>query len=121
MLRFSATRLLNILYDIKCSLLNVRKLKFWSGIVHAVQFMIRSISHLVYMVYAYQFKGQLRVILPTLKSFNSLHTVCFMYELSIYGIKRICHRARFFIISHGSFQHFATFSEKNDVLIIKLK
>ena len=28
MLRFSATRLSNILYDIKCSLLNVRKLKF---------------------------------------------------------------------------------------------
>ena len=27
MLRFSATRLSNILYDIKCSLLNVRKLK----------------------------------------------------------------------------------------------
>ena len=28
MLRFSATRLSNILYNIKCSLLNVRKLKF---------------------------------------------------------------------------------------------
>ena len=28
MLRVSATRLSNILYDIKCSLLNVRKLKF---------------------------------------------------------------------------------------------
>ena len=45
MLRFSATRLSYILYDIKCSLLNVRKLK-----LGAVQFMIRSISHLVYMV-----------------------------------------------------------------------
>ena len=30
--------------------------------------------------------------------FNSLHTVCFMYGLSIYEIKRICHLARFFII-----------------------
>ena len=49
-LRFSATRMSNILYDIKCSLLNVRKLKLGSRIVHAVQFMNRSIFHLVYMV-----------------------------------------------------------------------
>ena len=49
------------------------------------------------------------MILPTLFFFNSLHTVCSMYGLSIYEIKRICHRARFFIISHGSFQLFADF------------
>ena len=30
--------------------------------------------------------------------FNSLHTVCIMYGLSIYEIKMICHHARFFII-----------------------
>ena len=30
--------------------------------------------------------------------FNSLHTVCLMYGLSIYEIKRICHHAGFFII-----------------------
>ena len=42
MLRFSANRLSNILYDIKCSLVKVG-----SRIVHAVQFMIRTISHLV--------------------------------------------------------------------------
>ena len=35
-----------------------------------------------------------------------------MYGLSIYEIKRICHRVRFFIISHGSFQHFANFLKK---------
>ena len=29
-----------------------------------------------------------------------LHTVCFMYGLSIFEIKRICHHAQFFIISH---------------------
>ena len=45
MLRFSATRLSNILYDIKCSLLNVRKLKLGRE-----SSMIKSISHLVYMV-----------------------------------------------------------------------
>ena len=27
--------------------------------------------------------------------FNTLHTVCFMHGLSIYEIKRICHRAYF--------------------------
>ena len=32
-----------------------------------------------------------------------------MYGLSIYEIKRICHRVRFFIISHGIFQHFTNF------------
>ena len=31
--------------------------------------------------------------------FNTLHTVCFMHGLSIYEIKRICHRAYFFRIS----------------------
>ena len=41
--------------------------------------------------------------------FNTLHTVCFMHELSIYEIKRICHSAKFFIISYGSFQHLTNF------------
>ena len=50
MLSFFATRLSNILYDIKCSLLNICKLKLGWRIVHAVQFMIRSISHLVNIV-----------------------------------------------------------------------
>ena len=41
--------------------------------------------------------------------FKFLHTVCFMYGLSIYEIYRICHHARFFIILHESFQCFANF------------
>ena len=42
-----------------------------------------------------------------------------MYGLSIYEIKRICHRARFFITSHGSFQHFANFlKKKHDKIIV---
>ena len=40
---------------------------------------------------------------------NTLHTVCFMNGLSIYEIKRICHRAYFFRISDGSFQHLTNF------------
>ena len=36
---------------------------------------------------------------------NTLHTVCFMHGLSIYEIKIICHRAQFFIIIYGNFQH----------------
>ena len=32
-------------------------------------------------------------------------TVCFMHGLSIYEIKRICHRSYLFIISSGNFQH----------------
>ena len=44
-----------------------------------------------------------------------------MYGLSIYEIKRICHHARFFIIWHGSFQHFTNSLNKNQVLNIKLK
>ena len=43
--------------------------------------------------------GPLWVILPTLKYFNCLNTVCFIYGLSIYEIKRICHHTQFFIIS----------------------
>ena len=39
MLRFSANRLSNILYDIKCSLLNVRKLKL--GRESSTQFSLR--------------------------------------------------------------------------------
>ena len=35
--------------------------------------------------------------------FNYLHTVCFMYGLSIYEIKRLCHNTQFFIISQGNF------------------
>ena len=31
----------------------------------------------------------------------------------MYGIKRICHLAQFFITSHGSFQHFTIFLKKN--------
>ena len=41
--------------------------------------------------------------------FNTLHTACFMHGLSIYEIKRICHRAYFFTISYGSFQHLTNF------------
>ena len=37
---------------------------------------------------------------PCLNIFNTLHTVCFMHVLSIFGIKRICHRAYFFRISY---------------------
>ena len=51
-----------------------------------------------------------------------LHTVCFMYGLSICEIKRICHHSRF-LISHGSFQHFTNFQskKKNGVLNIQLQ
>ena len=37
---------------------------------------------------------------PHWNIFNTLHTVCFMHGLSIYEIKRICHRAYFFRISY---------------------
>ena len=50
--------------------------------------------------------------------FNSLHTVCFVYGLSIYEIKRICHHSGFFIISHGSFEHFTNFLKKTPTSII---
>ena len=46
---------------------------------------------------------------PCWNMFNTLHTVCFMHELSIYKIKRICHRAYFFRISYWSFQHLTNF------------
>ena len=46
---------------------------------------------------------------PCWNMFNTLHTVCFMYGLSIYLIKRICHRAYFFRISDGSSQHLTNF------------
>ena len=49
----------------------------------------------------------------TLKYFlNSLHAACFMHGLSVSEIKRICPHARFFIISHGSFQHFTNVLKK---------
>ena len=40
---------------------------------------------------------------PCWNFFNTLHTFCFMHGLSIYEIKRICHRAYFFRISYGGF------------------
>ena len=43
--------------------------------------------------------------------FNTLHTVCFVHGLSIYEIKMICHRAYFFRISYGSFQHLTNFQK----------
>ena len=48
---------------------------------------------------------------PYWNIFNTLHTVCFMHELSIYEIKRICHRAYFFRISYWSLQHLTNFLE----------
>ena len=114
MLRFSANRLSNILYDIKCSLLNVRKLKL--GRESSTQFSLRLELFLIWFT---RFRPtNLRAVAGDTSHikifFNSLHTVCSMYGLSIYEIKRICHRARFFIISHGSFQHFANFLKKNN-------
>ena len=46
---------------------------------------------------------------PCWNMFNTLHTVCFMHELSIYEIKRICHHAYFFRISDWSFQYLTNF------------
>ena len=48
---------------------------------------------------------------PYWNIFNTLHTVCFMHGLSIYEIKRICHRAYFFRISYWSLQHLTNFLE----------
>ena len=49
---------------------------------------------------------------------NILHTVRFMYGL-LYEIKRICHHAHFFIVSHGIFQHFTNFlKKKNKTLLL---
>ena len=48
---------------------------------------------------------------PYWNTFNTLHTVCFMHGLSIYEIKRICHRAYFFRISYWSLQHLTKFLE----------
>ena len=46
---------------------------------------------------------------PYLNIFNTLHIVCFMGGLSIYEIKRICHRDYLFIISSWRFQHLTNF------------
>ena len=48
---------------------------------------------------------------PYWNIFNTLHTVCFMHGLSIYEIKRICHRAYFFRISYWNLQHLTNFLE----------
>ena len=63
---------------------------------------------------------------PCRNMFNTLQTVCFMYGLSIYEIKRISHRADLYIISPGNLQHLTIFLNrwKNNtslVLIIELK
>ena len=42
-----------------------------------------------------------------------------MHGQSIYEIKKICHRAHFFIISYGSFQHLANFLDKTQVFYVK--
>ena len=42
--------------------------------------------------------------------FNTLHTVCLIHGLSIYEIKRICHRAYFFqnlILKFTAFDQFS--------------
>ena len=43
-----------------------------------------------------------------------------MHGLSIYEIKRICHRAHFVIISHGSFQHLVNFIDVTQVLNVNV-
>ena len=53
--------------------------------------------------------------------FNNLHTVCFIHGLSIYEIKRICHRTHFFIISYGRFQFLANFLDITQVFNVKIK
>ena len=58
--------------------------------------------------------GQLLVILPTLKSFNCLHTVCFMYGLSIYEKKDMSPHSIFHNLT-WKFSAFYKFSEKFQV------
>ena len=48
---------------------------------------------------------------PHWNIFNTLHTVCFMHGLSIFELKRICHRAYFFRITYWSLQHLTNFQE----------
>ena len=50
----------------------------------------------------------LRAIVGNISHIKIFLILC-MCRLSIYEIKKICH---FFIISHGSFQHFTYFSKK---------
>ena len=52
---------------------------------------------------------------PHWNLFNTLHTVCYMHRLSIYKIKRICHRAHFFINSYRRFQHLVKFLDITQV------
>ena len=61
------------------------------------------------------------VICTLIFFFNNLHTVCFMHGLSIYEIKRICHRTHFFIISYGRFQFLANFLDITQVFNVKIK
>ena len=49
---------------------------------------------------AYDLRTYATKYFPYWNIFNTLHTVCFMHGLSIYEIKRICHRAYFFRISY---------------------
>ena len=56
----------------------------------------------------------------TLKYFQNFAFSLFMHGLSN-EIKRICHHAQFFIISHESFQHFTNFLKIAQVLNSKLK
>ena len=64
------------------------------------------------IVIAPPLRAILRVILPTLNLFNTLHTVCFMYGLSINGIKRICQHAQFFHNLTWKFTAFYKLSDK---------
>ena len=49
---------------------------------------------------------------PHWNFFNTLYTTCFMFGLSIFVIKKLCHLAHFFIIICASFQPVTNFSNK---------
>ena len=55
------------------------------------------------------------------KYVQSLHTVCFMHGLSDYEIKRICHRAHFFIISYESFHPLTNETDERITLVINIE
>ena len=64
--------------------------------IYSILFLCTQNSYRNTIQFGEHLKDTCYLILPTLKSFQTLHTVCCMHGLSIYEIKRIYHHAQFF-------------------------
>ena len=64
------------------------------------------------------FKGNCgKYFLPLRSFWFFAYSLLYVWNVNLW-IKRICHYARFFIIWHGSFQHFTNFLKKKKSLIL---